>query len=164
MPWIKASTLTITFEPNWWLHIWDVVVEITFPKLKLLTSGQSMFNIQVLLFPVERFQPGKHRNHSDLPEGDHDRFRNTERVNMTTSRYYHGNVSYPWTDSQSFIFRYSSAACLTTTSYFQSKSHHTGRFYLKCISFAMCVILFITPSLKLCLDNLILYVTAFLIG
>ncbi|KAJ8304077.1 hypothetical protein KUTeg_017660 [Tegillarca granosa] len=41
--------------------------------------------------PVERFRPGKHRNHSDLPEGDMDRSRGTERVNMTTSRFYHGS-------------------------------------------------------------------------
>ncbi|KAK3098905.1 hypothetical protein FSP39_024189 [Pinctada imbricata] len=41
--------------------------------------------------PLERFRPEKHRNHSDLPEGDHDKLRNVERVNMTTARYYHGN-------------------------------------------------------------------------
>ena len=48
----------------------------------------------LILFNVtdERFRPGKHRNHSDLPDGDHDNFRGAERVNLTTSRYYHGNV------------------------------------------------------------------------
>lgn len=42
---------------------------------------------------VERYRPGKHRNHSDFPEGDLQESRVAERVNMTTSRFYHGNVS-----------------------------------------------------------------------
>ncbi|KAH3837428.1 testis-expressed protein 45-like [Dreissena polymorpha] len=40
---------------------------------------------------VERFKPDKHRNHSDFPEGDLDGARVSERVNLTTSRFYHGN-------------------------------------------------------------------------
>lgn len=39
----------------------------------------------------ERYRPGKHRNHSDFPEGDLQESRVAERVNMTTSRFYHGN-------------------------------------------------------------------------
>ncbi|XP_033749400.1 testis-expressed protein 45-like [Pecten maximus] len=41
--------------------------------------------------PYQRYRPDRHRNHSDLPEGDHDEMRGGERVNLTTSRYYHGN-------------------------------------------------------------------------
>lgn len=41
--------------------------------------------------PVERFRPAKHRNHSDFPEGDLDPSRSNDRVNLTTSRFYHGN-------------------------------------------------------------------------
>ncbi|XP_052793104.1 testis-expressed protein 45-like [Mya arenaria] len=43
------------------------------------------------VIPVERFKPGKHRNHSDFPEGDLDNQRVNERVNLTTNRFYHGN-------------------------------------------------------------------------
>lgn len=41
--------------------------------------------------PVERYKPGKHRNHSDFPEGDLEQERATDRVNLTTNRFYHGN-------------------------------------------------------------------------
>ncbi|KAL5005132.1 hypothetical protein ScPMuIL_018588 [Solemya velum] len=40
---------------------------------------------------IERSKPNKHRNHSDLPEGDREPERETERGNMTTSRFYHGD-------------------------------------------------------------------------
>ncbi|KAL4227714.1 hypothetical protein ACF0H5_013149 [Mactra antiquata] len=43
------------------------------------------------VIPVERFHPGKHRNHSDFPEGDMDPYRVVDRVNLTTNRFYHGN-------------------------------------------------------------------------
>lgn len=39
---------------------------------------------------VRRSNPDKHRNQSDFPEGDLDPGRVADRVNMTTSRYYHG--------------------------------------------------------------------------
>ena len=40
---------------------------------------------------IGRFFPGKHRNHSDFPTGDDSDWRNAERANMTTNRFYHGN-------------------------------------------------------------------------
>ena len=45
------------------------------------------------MFTAERFEPGRHRNHSDFPQGDDDVYRNAARSNMTTNRHYHGNVS-----------------------------------------------------------------------
>ena len=46
-----------------------------------------------IIFTVEKFIPGRHRNHSDFPTGDEDVYRNAARSNLTTNRYYHGNVS-----------------------------------------------------------------------
>lgn len=43
------------------------------------------------VIPVERFKPSKHRNHSDFPAGDMDQHRVTDRISLTTNRFYHGN-------------------------------------------------------------------------
>lgn len=40
---------------------------------------------------TEKFEPGRHRNHSDFPTGDENDCRNAVRANMTTNRFYHGN-------------------------------------------------------------------------
>ncbi|XP_013379784.1 testis-expressed protein 45 [Lingula anatina] len=43
---------------------------------------------------MDRFKPDRHRNQSDLPEGDTNPGRIADRINMTTSRYYHGQYPY----------------------------------------------------------------------
>lgn len=64
-------------------------------KKKYIYIYYSQITLKYLLHfcTVERYRPGKHRNHSDFPEGDLQESRVAERVNMTTSRFYHGNVS-----------------------------------------------------------------------
>ena len=49
--------------------------------------------MKFLFYTVARPKPGKHRNHSDFPEGDREPSRVADRVSLTTNRYYHGDVS-----------------------------------------------------------------------
>lgn len=43
---------------------------------------------QPIVGEVDRSRPGRHRNHSDFPTGDDDPFRNADRANVTTNRFY----------------------------------------------------------------------------
>lgn len=81
------------------LHFWVYTIHYILCVYKKLLKADCLFikyffiNNFYSYNAVEKFRPGKHRNHSDFPEGDLDESRVTDRVNMTTSRFYHGNVS-----------------------------------------------------------------------
>lgn len=90
---------TITVHYMILLYFWNQKSPISLrccKKNKYIYIYYNQITLKYLLHfcTVERYRPGKHRNHSDFPEGDLQESRVAERVNMTTSRFYHGNVSF----------------------------------------------------------------------
>ena len=59
----------------------------------MLNYVASTISKNCCFFSVDRYKPSKHRNHSDFPGGDLEPDRVTDRISLTTNRFYQGSVS-----------------------------------------------------------------------